>query len=56
MEQNEEMFLDSQTSIGRKQVKRATQLQKCTTFHKKRNDGSEGRTTAQREKLQTKRK
>lgn len=38
MEQNEEMLLDSQNSTGRKQAKRATQLQKCTTFHKKRND------------------
>lgn len=34
MEQNEEMFLDSQNSIGRKQAKKATQLQKCTTIKK----------------------
>lgn len=35
MEQNEEMLFDSQNSTGRKQAKRAAQLQKRTTFHKK---------------------
>ena len=56
MEQNEAMLSDSQNSTGRMQAKRATQLQKCTSFHKKRKDDSKSRTTAHREKLQTKQK